>query len=187
MTTVNSFSLVPSFSSITNFFGGGTFENLINGNLDYLFGKKWNKVQYCVVSSKISYSCILPNIRFFIFTNLISFPFAFVGPTLSTVNILYLLLNYLPYLIKDIACILKALALGSLSLPSIPFPHIPLPFLPYLNQTLLDQAMSNQTMLNVDLFNQTMLTSNHSDLMALYNSYYFTNYMDKKSVDLLFP
>lgn len=111
MSYVHGFSLIPSVSSlipsfsIGNLFGG---KSLLGG----AFTEYWNKIKYCVMSSKISYSCVIPNIRFFIYTQLTGFPIPFIGPTLSTINMAYLGVNYLPFVLRDVICIVKSVALG---------------------------------------------------------------------------
>ena len=149
----------------------------------------WNRVSYCVISSKISYSCVIPNVKFFVYSQLIHYPW-FIGPLLSGLNIVYLLLNYLPYVIKDVACIIKALALGSFGLPHIPFPHIPFPHfhIPFLmaNNTMA-LAPANYTGVMSD-----ELMGNYTALMQYYAAYaanaYLNNLMDASSeVDVLFP
>lgn len=162
----------------------------------------WNRVSYCIISSKISYSCAIPNVKFFVYTQLVHYPW-FIGPLLSGLNIVYLLLNYLPYVIKDVACIIKALALGSFGLPHIPFPSIPFPHIPFphfhipflvANTTMLANGNYTTMLANGD-YTAVMsdeLMGNYTAMIQYYAAYaaneYLNNLLNASSeVDVLFP
>ena len=194
-------SLIPSFGGIgSSLFsgilsGGSLFSGGLFGNL---FGGNWNRIKYCITSSKISYTCLIPNIKFFVYTQVTSFPIPFIGPTLSTINIGYLTLNYLPYILRDVVCVVKAVVFGavigeipSLPLPSIPFPSLPfpslnfsLPFFPVL------LAGNGSKSISVSNENYTKLITQINDY---YSDYYTNNYKslnDMSSIDkidYLFP
>lgn len=56
-------------------FGGELVDSILKSS----FMGSYNRVAYCIISSKISYSCVIPNVKFFIYTQLIHYPW-FIGP-----------------------------------------------------------------------------------------------------------
>lgn len=100
-------------------------------------------------------------------------------------------MNYLPYLLKDIGCVVKALALGSFSLPHIGLPHIPFPHfkIPFLlaNSTMLANGNGTYaTVMSDDLM------ANYTDLIQYFAAYAANAYMRNleeasNQVDVLFP